>query len=111
MVNEAIEFATRAHNGQFRKGTKTPFIVHPMEVFAIVTRMTDSRDVWVAAILHDVVEDCEDVTIEQIQEKFGDYVAFLVAAESEDKSLSWKERKQITIDKTSRQPRDLPRLF
>ena len=107
MVNEAIEFATQAHSGQFRKGTKIPFIVHPMEVFSIVARMTDKSEVWAAAILHDVVEDCEDVTIEQIRDRFGDYVAFLVASESEDKSLSWKERKQITIDRTGRQPMDV----
>ncbi len=107
MVNEAIEFATQAHSGQFRKGTKIPFIVHPMEVFSIVARMTDKSEVWAAAILHDVVEDCEDVTIEQIRDRFGDYVAFLVASESEDKSLSWKERKQITIDRTGRQPLDV----
>lgn len=107
MVNEAIEFATQAHKGQFRKGTKIPFIVHPMEVFSIVARMTDKSEVWVAAILHDVVEDCEDVTIEQIRDRFGDYVAFLVASESEDKSLSWKERKQITIDRTGSQPMDV----
>ncbi len=107
MVNEAIEFATQAHSGQFRKGTKIPFVVHPMEVFSIVARMTDKKEVWVAAILHDVVEDCEDVTIEQIRDRFGDYVAFLVASESEDKSLSWEERKQITIDRTGRQPMDV----
>ena len=107
MVNEAIEFATQAHSGQFRKGTKIPFIVHPMEVFSIVARMTDKSEVWAAAILHDVVEDCEDVTIEQIRDRFGDYVAFLVASESEDKSLSWKERKQITIDRTGSQPLDV----
>ena len=99
MVNEAIEFATQAHSGQFRKGTKIPFIVHPMEVFSIVARMTDKSEVWAAAILHDVVEDCEDVTIEQIRDRFGDYVAFLVASESEDKSLSWKERKAHTLEK------------
>ena len=107
MVDEAIEFATQAHSGQFRKGTKIPFIVHPMEVFSIVARMTDKSEVWAAAILHDVVEDCEDVTIEQIRDRCGDYVAFLVASESEDKRLSWKERKQITIDRTGRQPMDV----
>ena len=104
MVYEAIEFAVKAHSGQFRKGTDIPFIVHPMEVFYLVVRMTSDKDIWAAAVLHDVVEDCEDVTIEQIREKFGDRVAGLVEAESEDKSLSWKERKQYTIDHTREQP-------
>ena len=32
MIDKAIEFATRAHRGQFRKGTRRPYIVHPIEV-------------------------------------------------------------------------------
>lgn len=32
MIDRAIEFATKAHEGQFRKGTKRPYIVHPIEV-------------------------------------------------------------------------------
>ena len=103
MVNKAIEFAVKAHSGQFRKGTDIPFIVHPMEVFAIAVRMTDDKDIWAAAILHDVVEDCEDVTIDQIRDRFGDRVADLVEAESEYKSLTWKERKQHAIDHTGKQ--------
>ena len=31
MIDRAIEFATKAHEGQFRKGTKRPYIVHPIE--------------------------------------------------------------------------------
>ena len=37
MINKAIEFATRAHAGQFRKGTRRPYIVHPIEVGDIVS--------------------------------------------------------------------------
>ena len=40
MVNRAIEFATKAHAGQLRKGTKRPYIVHPIEVGDIVSTMT-----------------------------------------------------------------------
>ncbi len=104
MVNEAIDFAVKAHSGQFRKGTDIPFIVHPMEVLSIAVRLTSDKDVWTAAVLHDVVEDCPDVSIDQIRERFGQRVAALVEAESEDKSLTWMERKQITIDRTGRQP-------
>ena len=41
MIDKAIEFATKAHEGQFRKGTKRPYIVHPVEVGDIVATMTD----------------------------------------------------------------------
>ena len=40
MIDRAIEFATKAHEGQFRKGTKRPYIVHPIEVGDIVSTMT-----------------------------------------------------------------------
>ena len=43
MINKAIEFATRAHAGQFRKGTSRPYIVHPIEVGDIVSTMTKRR--------------------------------------------------------------------
>ena len=43
MINKAIEFATRAHAGQFRKGTRRPYIVHPIEVGDIVSTMTQDE--------------------------------------------------------------------
>ncbi|MDD6515136.1 MAG: HD domain-containing protein, partial [bacterium] len=58
MVDRAIEFATKVHDGQFRKGTKRPYIVHPIEVGDIVSSMTHDEEVISAAILHDTVEDC-----------------------------------------------------
>lgn len=99
MINKAITFAVQAHSGQLRKGTKLPYIVHPMEVCAIVSRMTDDEDVLMAAILHDVLEDCKDVTEDQIYQMFGGHVAALVSQESEDKSLTWQQRKQHTLDR------------
>ena len=40
MINDAMEFAAKAHEGQFRKGTRRPYIVHPIEVADIVSTMT-----------------------------------------------------------------------
>lgn len=51
----------------------------------------------VAALLHDTVEDTP-VTLEEIRYEFGEQVANLVAAESEDKTKTWQERKQATIN-------------
>ena len=97
MRNKAIIFAVQAHEGQFRKGTTTPFIVHPMEVGVIVSQMTDDEEIISAAFLHDTVEDCPHVTVEDIRKEFGDRVASLVDSESEDKSKCWMERKSHTI--------------
>ena len=49
MIDKAITFATKAHEGQFRKGTKLPYIVHPLEVGVIVSRMTQDKEVIAAA--------------------------------------------------------------
>ena len=58
MIDDAIEFATKAHEGQFRKGTRRPYIVHPIEVADIVSAMTNDEEVICAAVLHDTIEDC-----------------------------------------------------
>lgn len=107
MLNEAIEFATKAHEGQFRKGTKRPYIVHPIEVADIVTSMTQDQEVICAAVLHDTIEDCEGVTEEVLRKRFGERVANLVACESEDKTKSWEERKSATIRHLRTAPRDV----
>lgn len=97
MIDRAIEFATKAHEGQFRKGTKRPYIVHPIEVGDIVASMTKDEEVISAAVLHDTIEDCEEVTEAILSEVFTPRVAKMVAQESEDKSKTWEERKSITI--------------
>lgn len=107
MIDRAIEFATKAHEGQVRKGTERPYIVHPMEVGEIVSTMTSDVEVISAAILHDTIEDCEGVTKERLSEVFSERVAVLVAQESEDKSKSWIERKGATIERMHSAPFDV----
>lgn len=103
LFDRAIEFAVKAHSGAVRKGTETPYIVHPMEVAAIVATMTNDASVLAGAVLHDVVEDTE-YTIDDIRREFGDKVAALVASESENKredlpsNETWKVRKQETLE-------------
>ena len=98
MIEKAMKFATRAHEGQFRKGTQRPYIVHPVEVSEIVAEMTDDEDVICAAVLHDTIEDCEGVSQRLLAQEFSERVAALVAQESEDKSKTWFERKSHTIE-------------
>lgn len=107
MVDKALEFATKAHHGQLRKGTKRPYIVHPIEVGDIVASITQDEEVICAAILHDTIEDCKDVTKEILVQEFSSRVAELVAQESEDKSKTWMERKSATIERLKHAPHDL----
>lgn len=96
-LNDAIEFATKRHRGQYRKGTTIPYIVHPLEVMQILLEMGADTKLAIAGVLHDTVEDT-NTTLEEIKERFGADVAKLVNSNSEDKSKSWEERKQHTID-------------
>lgn len=103
MVEKAIIFAAKAHNGTFRKSTNIPYIVHPMEAGAIAASVTDDEKVIAAAILHDTIEDT-DTTPEDIRREFGDEVLRLIESDSEDKreelppEETWKMRKEETID-------------
>ena len=97
LLHQAITFAADKHRKQYRKGTDIPYIVHPMEVLQILAVNGCSLDVQIAGVLHDTVEDT-DTTMEEIEALFGKRIAELVQSDTEDKSLSWQERKQATID-------------
>ena len=104
LLDRAIIFAVRAHAGTERRGKGFPYIVHPMEAVEIVATMTSDQELLAAAALHDTVEDT-NTTIEQIQAEFGERVAALVAAESDephqrpDDIENWRARKQAAIDR------------
>ncbi|HPZ09076.1 MAG TPA: HD domain-containing protein [Candidatus Eremiobacteraeota bacterium] len=98
IVFDALEFAVKAHRGQYRKGTNVPYIVHPIGVGKILIDCDCTNEVVVAGFLHDTVEDTP-VTIEDIKKAFGEYVAFIVKSVSEpDKSDTWENRKKHTIE-------------
>ena len=103
LVSEAISFAVKAHDGMRRKKSETPYILHPMEAAVIVGAMTDDQNLIAAAVLHDVVEDT-DVTIDEIEARFGKRVRELVESETEDKrdhlppEATWRIRKEESLE-------------
>lgn len=103
LVSEAIIFATKAHDGMRRKKSDAPYILHPMEAAVIVGTLTEDQHVIAAAVLHDVVEDA-DITIEEVEERFGSRVRALVASETEDKRTerppeeTWRVRKEESLE-------------
>ena len=111
LLDRAIVFAVRAHAGTERRGKGFPYIVHPMEAVEIVATMTHDQELLAAAALHDTVEDTS-TTFEQIRAEFGDRVAALVAAESDEPHQSgdsienWRARKQAAIDRLTSASRD-----
>ncbi len=105
MLNDAIIYAVQKHREGLRKGTKTPYIVHPLEVMLILQKMRADVHLLAAGLLHDTVEDT-DATLGDISEKFGQDVADLVASHTEDDKshytkeqeiASWRERKEKAL--------------
>jgi len=92
-LSKAVTFATERHSRQYRKGTSIPYIVHPLEVLSILGAMKADTSLLIAGVLHDTVEDT-DTTVDEICNLFGAEAARLVKAHSEDKSKTWKERKE-----------------
>ena len=103
LVSEAIVFAAKAHDGMRRKKSDSPYILHPMEAAVIVGTLTDDQNLIAAAALHDVVEDA-DITMEEIEARFGKRVRELVQSETEDKRSelppeeTWRIRKEESLE-------------
>lgn len=84
----AYDVAAFAHEGQTRRGTKLPYILHPVAVALKLREFGHSAHHMVAAgLLHDVIEDTRDeehrlrrVTQQIIDERFGEAVGGLVEA-------------------------------
>ncbi len=75
-IHRAYAFAHAKHEGQLRKSGE-PYITHPVAVAAIISDMRLDAASVCAALLHDVVEDC-DVCDEEMTKRFGAEIAFLV---------------------------------
>ena len=106
ILDKAIVFAVKAHQGVERKGKGFPYIVHPLESVSIVATMTNDQELLAAAVLHDTVEDTS-VTLKDVEREFGKKVAELVEAESDiefegkSREQSWRLRKEEAIERLS----------
>ena len=77
VVKDAYDFAKKAHDGQVRRSGE-PFIEHPLETARFLAELKLDPSTLAAALLHDVVEDCDDIGIEDIKQRFGEEIAILV---------------------------------
>ncbi len=75
-IREAYQYAAECHEGQTRK-TGDPYITHPVSVAFMVANLELDQQAIIAALLHDVQEDC-GIPNETITEKFGVRVGRLV---------------------------------
>lgn len=94
MIRGAFELAREAHAPQVRNSGE-PYILHPIAVANIVAEeMQLTPEAVAAAFLHDVVEDTP-YTIEEISQRFGDDVAYLVRVVTKNKGKDYKLSKQL----------------
>ncbi len=99
--NDALDFAASLHARQIRKETHVPYVSHLLAVCALVLEDGGSEDEAIAALLHDAVEDQGGrETLEEIRQRFGEYVAQIVESCSDSMTSPkppWRMRKESYI--------------
>ena len=100
----ALKFAADAHRTQMRKSGEVPYLSHALRVSGLTLDYGASETVAIAALLHDVAEDCGGLTaLERIREAFGSETASIVldvsdsTASDATQKRPWRERKESYI--------------
>ena len=91
LVEKAYLFAQEAHKNQYRKSGE-PYFTHPCFVASILVELSLDPPTIAAGLLHDTVEDCENVTLDVISKEFGPEVALLVDGVTKLKRLDFSSR-------------------
>ena len=100
---QALVLAAQAHEGQCRKGTSIPYIVHPVGVAGLVARYEGDEDLQIAALLHDVLEDAGPHYEDRIAH-FGERVLRVVhgctdgVPDATGQKADWRERKTTYLE-------------
>lgn len=101
LIRKAYEYAKEKHKGVLRKDG-SPYLRHLVETAEIIVSLHAGPNTIAASLLHDVVEDIEDVTEETIKDLFGEDIANLVVSVTkvnESESESYSDSKNKTIQK------------
>jgi (p)ppGpp synthase/HD superfamily hydrolase len=97
----AFSFAAKKHAGQTRKASTIPYIAHLMGVASLVLEFGGDEDLAIAALLHDVVEDCGGAPmLKEVRRRFGSRVAKIVdgCTDSDtDPKPPWRKRKEAYV--------------
>ena len=111
LASQALAFAVHCHAGHRRESDGEPFITHPLEVARLLRDAGCSETVVAAGLLHDVVDD-SDVGLPELAERFGDDVAALIAAVTDDGCIeTYRQRKQLLRDQVQFLGGDAALLF
>ena len=78
ILHRTVRFVTKKHDGQFRKESGLPYIVHPMAVLSQIAEWEIPTFVtWLVALSHDVMEDC-NVSQDELEKVVGKRGAAIV---------------------------------
>ncbi len=95
-VKKAYEFAYEKHKGQYRKSGEE-YIIHPLNVALILTDIYADISTLQAALMHDVLEDC-DCTKEEMEDQFGKEVVFLVQGVTKLSKINFSTENEYLIE-------------
>ena len=99
--HRAFLFAAEKHAGQARKASTIPYIAHLMGVASLVLEFGGDEDLAIAALLHDVVEDCGGIPmLKEVRRRFGSRVAKIVDGCTDSNTNPkppWRERKETYL--------------
>lgn len=99
----AFSFALENHSGQVRKASSIPYIAHLMGVASLVLEAGGDEVLAIAALLHDVVEDCGGAPmLKEVRRRFGSRVAKIVDGCTDTDQFPkppWRERKDNYIQR------------
>jgi (p)ppGpp synthase/HD superfamily hydrolase len=98
LTAEALDWAAARHGGQVRSLDHAPFILHPLEVAALLSGRGYDDEVVAAGLLHDVVEDT-DAELSEVRATFGDRVCRIVGAVTEDPRIEEYEQRKAALRK------------
>lgn len=93
LIQKAYDFAYEHHKGQFRKSGE-PYVIHVIQVANTLALMHCGPKTIAAGLLHDTVEDCQDVTTDTITELFGQEIATLVDAVTKIGAIKFKDEEE-----------------
>ena len=98
LIRKAFDIAADAHKDQRRK-TGEPYIYHPIAVAKLVANEIGLGAISIAsALLHDVVEDSEDYTFDDIQQLFGETIARIVNGLTKISHLSKEQNTSVQAE-------------
>ena len=96
VIKKAYDFASGKHAGQLRKSGE-PYIIHPLNVALILSKIYADYETISAALLHDVLEDC-DCTVEEMEDKFGINITRLVTGVTRLSRINFSTENEYLID-------------